>query len=63
MTHKEWKAEVVKRLAVANKSRAELAEDLGYSINYVQHIICGDMKAKKAVRRISDALGIQPYSE
>lgn len=63
MTHNEWKAEVVARLTAANKSRAELAEEIGYSTNYVQHIICGDMKAKKAVRRISDALGIQPYSE
>ena len=63
MRHSEWKAEVVNHLAAANKSRAELAEDIGYSESYVQHIICGDMKAKKAVKRISDALGIQPYNE
>lgn len=63
MKQNEWKAEVVKALTLRKMSRAQLAEELGYSENYIQHVICGDMRSGRVVKRISDFLGIEPYSE
>ncbi len=63
MNHIEWKAEVTKQLTLRKMSRAQLAEKLDYSENYIQHIICGDMRARKVIKAISDELGIEPYSE
>lgn len=63
MNHREWKAEVTKQLMLKEMTRAQLAEKLDYSENYVQHVICGDMRARKVIKAISDELGIEPYSE
>ena len=63
MNHIEWKAEVTKQLTRRKMARAQLAEKLDYSENYIQHIICGDMRARKVIKAISDELGIEPYSE
>lgn len=63
MNHIEWKAEVTKQLMLRKMTRAQLAKKLDYSENYIQHIICGDMRARKVIKAISDELGIEPYSE
>lgn len=63
MNYNEWKAEVVKKLALMGMSRAELSERIDYSANYVNHVLCGDMRGKKVVKAISDYLGIEPYQE
>ena len=48
---------------LAGMTRAQLAEELGYSESYIQHIICGLMRTQKVVEKISDRFGIEPYSE
>lgn len=63
MNQIEWKAEVTKQLMLAGMTRAQLAEELGYSESYIQHIICGLMRTQKVVEKISDRFGIEPYSE
>ena len=63
MNHIEWKAELTKQLMLRGMTRAQLAEKLDYSEHYIQHIICGDMRARKVIKAISDELGIEPYSE
>ena len=59
----EWKAEVEKQLILQGKTRKSLAETLGYSWSHVANTICGSVRSKTAVERISEALGIEPYKE
>ena len=49
MTHREWQAEVAKQI------------ERGYS--HVTGVICGQIRSAKTVGLISEALGIEPYSE
>lgn len=63
MKHNEWKAEVLKQMSLAGMTRKDLAEKTGYSLGYVQHTICGDMRAPRVVDAISTVLDIEPYEE
>lgn len=63
MDRTEWKAEVEKQLILRGWKRQDLAEMLGVSRIYVTNTICGSVKSRKNVERISEALGIEPYKE
>ena len=63
MTRTEWKAEVEKQLTLRGWRRKELAEAVGLSVSHVSNTVCGSVRSKRLVEKISDVLGIEPYSE
>lgn len=63
MTFIEWKAEVQKALALRKWTRRDLADSLGYKYTYVCSITSGTQFSKKAVKAISDELGIESIAE
>ena len=63
MTFDEWKAEVVKQLALRKWTRRELAESTGYKTSYIAGVVSGTVVSRPAIKAVSDELGIEPYVE
>ena len=63
MTHREWQAEVAKQLILQGMNRKQLAKQIERGYSYVTGVICGQIRSAKTVGLISEALGIEPYSE
>lgn len=56
-----WKAEVEKQLVLRRWERQDLADAIGVSRIYVANTICGSVLSVSNVKRISEALGIEPF--
>lgn len=63
MTRTEWKAELEKQMILRGWSRKDLADALDYSYSHVANTICGASASATLVKKISEILGIEPYSE
>lgn len=63
MTRTEWKAEVEKQLTLRGWKRRDLAEAVGMSVSYVSNTVCGTARSKTLEKKISEILGIEPFSE
>lgn len=63
MTHREWQAEVEKQLVLQGMNRKQLAKQIERGYSYVTGVISGQIRSAKTVGLISEALGIEPYSE
>lgn len=56
-----WKAEVEKQMTLRQWQREDLAKVIGVSRIYVANTICGSVLSVSNVKRISEALGIEPF--
>lgn len=63
ITFTEWKAEVNKALTLKHWTRKDLAEATGYKYQYTAGVCSGTVVSRPAIRKISEALGIEPYVE
>lgn len=63
MTLKEWRAEASKQMVLRDMTKKDLAEELGLTYHYIVAVMCGQVRTKRTIKRISDTLGIQPYDE
>ena len=63
MNRIEWKAEVEKQLTLRKWKRKDLADAVGMSVSYVRNVVCGSVNSRTLAKKISEVLGIEPYSE
>lgn len=58
----EWKAEVKKQLTLRGETLKDVAEALNWTYGYARQIASYRKDAPGAVRKLSEYLGIEPYT-
>lgn len=59
---KEWRAEVEKERCLRGLSLKEIAKATNYNYSYLQQVLKGRMVGQPCVDRVSELLGIEPYT-
>ena len=62
MNFRQWTDEILEARKAKGMTHRELAEALGYSEKYLYNVLEGKSRSQKAAMRISNYLGVMPYT-